>query len=173
MAAAQAWRVWPPSWQSAVDSGIRRAFGSRIAYLLVVASGIFILLNILAWPETGGAYFAAAKLAALTSYVFFAVSAVAQGRLAALAAQGATDRFEETSRRLFLRSDIVADPRRGDRRWRLAGPFLLELFGPGFREASGPCCSLIAALYRTRRTTGPIRVAAPHDRSPEASGAAD
>ena len=147
--------VWPPSWQPRRWSGVSAGVLVSDAYLLVVASVDIILLNILASPETGGAYFAAAKLAALTSYVFFAVSAVAQGRLAALAAQGATDRFEETSRRfcgLTLWPTLAAATGLA-----LAGPFLLDLFGAGFREASGPLLLLIAA-YIVQATTGPIRV---------------
>lgn len=145
----------PPSWHPRRWSGVSTGAFVSDAYLLLVASVDIILLNILASAEAGGAYFAAAKLAALASYVLFAVSAVAQGRLARLAAQDDTARLREASRRfcaLALWPTLIAALGLA-----LAGPFLLDLFGEGFRKAAGPLLLLVAA-YVVQAATGPVRV---------------
>ncbi|MCC5978312.1 MAG: lipopolysaccharide biosynthesis protein [Salinarimonas sp.] len=142
---------WSPGRWSRVSVGVLVSD----AYLLVVASVDVILLNLLASAEAGGAYFAAAKLAALTSYVLFAVSAVAQGRFAALAAQNSTGRLEAASRRfcrLALWPTFAAAAGLA-----IAGPALLDLFGEGFRQAAGPLLVLVAA-YVVQAATGPVRV---------------
>ncbi len=144
-----------PSWSPRHWSGVSAGVLVSDAYLLVVASVDVILLNLLASAEAGGAYFAAAKLAALTSYVLFAVSAVAQGRLASLAAQDCTERLAATSRRFC--SLAFWPTLAGAAALALAGPALLDLFGEGFRQAAGPLLVLIAA-YVVQAATGPVRV---------------
>ncbi len=123
-------------------------------YLLFVASIDVILVNALGHAEDGGAYFAAARSAALASYVLFAVASVSQRDFAGLWAE----------RRIAdLDSALRASIRRS--LWPtlalglcllVFGEAILSLFGPGF-AAGYPILAILVAGHIAHAAAGPVR----------------
>jgi O-antigen/teichoic acid export membrane protein len=123
-------------------------------YFMAVTSIDVLLLNALASPQEGGAYYAASRTTALVSYIVFAVSAVSSAQMARLHAGG---RHEELAAlvRKFTRWTFWPTLAAGVG-IAVAGPFLLGLFGPGFTSAYPVMLVLMLGLV-VQASAGSVR----------------
>lgn len=123
-------------------------------YFMLVTSLDVMLVNAMAGPDAGGAYYAAARFASLVSYVMFAISAISSAQLARHHAAGRHAELAALVRKYVrwtfwptLAAALLLA---------LSGPAALDLFGPGFDSASPVLTVMLIGLV-IQAAAGPAK----------------
>ncbi len=144
----------PPRYEPRAWLGGSWAIVAVDGYFMLVTSIDVMLVNAISGPEAGGAFYAASRLAALVSYVMFAISAISSAQLARLHAAGRHDELTALVKKFVIWSfwpTLLAALLMA-----AGAPLALGLFGPDFVSASPLLMILLVGLV-VQAAAGPTK----------------